>query len=277
MARAPLAIGTAGRIRWYRRSSGWVARCLYRDYDRVTRQIERVGKAKYAAELNLKTALRDRARVDGTPGEIGSATRFEYVAEAWFGSLVDRAPSTMQAYRYCLDTLVLPALGQVRVRELSVGLVDRHLTTVKTQHGPALAKQTRSVLSGICNLACRHDAMASNPVRDTGKISAKPKKPPTALGMERARQLLAKLHEDKAAVSRDLPDLVAYMLATGCRIGEASALTWADVDLDGGTVEVRGTVLRLKGQGLVIKPSTKSAAGQRKLELPSWCVDILRR
>ena len=54
-------------------------------------------------------------------------------------------------------------------------------------------------------------------------------------------------------------------------------MQWADVGLDEGTVEVRGTVLRLRAGGLVVKPSPKSAAGRRILELPSWAVIMLRR
>ena len=55
------------------------------------------------------------------------------------------------------------------------------------------------------------------------------------------------------------------------------AVQRADIGLDEGTVEVRGTVLRLRAGGLVIKPSPKSAAGRRILELPSWAVIMLRR
>jgi integrase len=39
---------------------------------------------------------------------------------------------------------------------------------------------------------------------------------------------------------------------------------------------VRGTVIRIRGHGLVIKPRPKSRCGWRTLELPSWAVDILR-
>ena len=66
-------------------------------------------------------------------------------------------------------------------------------------------------------------------------------------------------------VARDLPDFVAFMLATGLRMGEASAITWDALDLDAGTVEVRGTVIRLKGQGLVLTSTTKSSAGMSSL------------
>jgi integrase len=276
MARPPLAIGTAGRVRSYPTASGHRARCLYRDYDGVAREIERTGRSKAAAEANLRLAVRDRARVDGG-GAITAESRVAVLAEAWYEKLVDRSPSTMQAYRGRLDRHILPVVGQLRVRELSVGLVDRHLTAIKTKHGAALAKQTRSVLSGICGLACRLDVMESNPCRETARISTKPKRPPMSLDLLRAGQLLAYLSYSDQAIERDLPGLVAFILATGLRIGEVAALTWDCVDLDAAVVEVRGTVLRLSGQGLVIKPSPKSAAGARILELPDACVQLLRR
>ena len=47
------------------------------------------------------------------------------------------------------------------------------------------------------------------------------------------------------------------LLATGLRVGEALAVTWDTVDLAAGTVEVRGTVIRVKGRGLMTKPAPK--------------------
>lgn len=66
------------------------------------------------------------------------------------------------------------------------------------------------------------------------------------------------------------------MLATGLRIGEVVAVLWSEVDLEVGTVAVTSTLIRVTGQGLIRKP-TKSAAGQRLLPLPQWCVAMLRR
>jgi integrase len=50
------------------------------------------------------------------------------------------------------------------------------------------------------------------------------------------------------------------------------AVTWDALDLDEATVEVRGTVVRIKGQGLIIKPAPKSKAGFRVQHLPQWQV-----
>ena len=65
----------------------------------------------------------ERGRRDHTNAKLAA------VAEAWFADFErqDRSPTTVAAYRDRLDKHILPALGNVRVRELTVGLVDRHL------------------------------------------------------------------------------------------------------------------------------------------------------
>ena len=82
---------------------------------------------------------------------------------------------------------------------------------------------------------------------------------------------------DQQAIEADIVDLVTLLIASGLRLGEALSLRWADVDLESGTLEVKGTVLRVKGEGLLITSSPKSAAGHRILELPTWAADMLRR
>ncbi|MHB1472818.1 MAG: site-specific integrase [Dermatophilaceae bacterium] len=136
---------------------------------------------------------------------------------------------------------------------------------------------TRSVLSGMCGLAARHDTLPRNPVKDARSITQPRKATPKSLTLAQVRQLRAMMTDDNTAVARDLPDFVAFMLATGLRIGEASAITWDAVDLDAGTVEVRGTGIRLKGQGLVLTFTTKSSAGMRMLALPTWCIESLEQ
>jgi integrase len=84
------------------------------------------------------------------------------------------------------------------------------------------------------------------------------------------------LGTDEKAVRKDLPDLTLFMLATGVRIGEALAVMWDQVDFDGAEVEITHTVIRVKGQGLLRKP-TKSRAGERLLGLPTIALAVLRR
>src|SRR5207248_2357278 len=80
---------------------------------------------------------------------------------------------------------------------------------------------------------------------------------------------------DERAVEADLPDLTAFMLGTGVRIGEALAVLWYQVDLEAGTVQITHTIARIKHEGLIRK-ATKSTAGERLLHLPDWTVAMLR-
>ncbi len=53
MVRPPLPIGTSGRVRTYRTPSGWRARTSYREYDGVTREVEKHGRTEATAERLL--------------------------------------------------------------------------------------------------------------------------------------------------------------------------------------------------------------------------------
>jgi integrase len=188
----------------------------------------------------------------------------------------DYSPGTSRAYRDRLDKQVVPALGALLVGEVTVARVDRLLRATKERHGAAVARTTRTVLSGMLGLAARHDALDRNPVRDAAAIRGKSKSA-QSLELEQVWDLRGKLAADEKALDLDLVDFVDMMLATGLRIGETAAITWPAVDLDSGSVEVRGTVIRVRGQGLVIKPKPKSEAGWRSIQLPSWCMAMLRR
>jgi integrase len=247
---------------------------LVRDYDGQVRALERRAASKIAAERALKLALRDRAPAQGR-GELTADSRVTALAEAWYAGLGDLSPITMQAYRDCLDRQLLPRLGQLRIRELSVGILDRHLRGIADAHGAATARMCRSVLSGMCTLAARHDALAQNPVRALGPVTGRAKTAPHALTVPQLRQLRAALSYDEKAIARDLPDLVGFLMATGLRIGEACGLSWNAVGLEVGTIEVRTAAVRVRGQGLVVK-STKTDAGRRTLLLPRWCTAMLR-
>jgi integrase len=282
MGRPPLSIGTMGEIRYSRLPGGKVrALAYYRDFDGVTRQIERTGKTEAHARNRLKEACRDRGRTDAG-ATITPDTTVRAVAEEWSSEVQvavaagERSPGTEQAYRDRLDNQILPALGALRLRELSISRVDTLLRRTRERHGVGVAKLTRTVLSGVLGLAARHDAIRGNLVRDAAPIRSQGKVR-NSLSLERVQDLRAKLAADEPAVAQDLPDIVDPMVATGLRIGETLAIRSAALDLNEGTVEVQATLVRVKGRGVVLRMKPKSKAGWRIIELPGWAVSMLRR
>jgi integrase len=254
---------------------------MFRDFDGVTRSVQARGKTATQASQNLRLRLQNRTLAGGQ-GVLTALTKFSAAADVWLTHMDEavrdgrRSPGTVDTYRRQLKNHILPALSAVRLGEITPPLADRVMGRIKKEVSPATARSCRSVMSGVIGLAVRHGAIASNPMREIERIESRPKKEPRALTPAERVELLRQLRADERAVRRDLPDLVFFMLATGCRIGEALAVLWSEVDFADRTVEITSTLIRVNGEGLLRKP-TKSRAGERTLLLPSTAFAVLRR
>lgn len=281
MGRPPLPLGTPGSITVTETKPGsFRARCRFRDMDGVTRPVEAMGPSKQAARGNLNKALKERKRTS-QEAEIGPDSYVRDVVALWWASLErkvaagKRSPGTARVYRSYVDSLVLPRLGSLRVREVTVGRVDAVLQSAVTEKGPSAAKTVRAVISNVMALAARHDAIDANPTREAEAIEQPDKDPARALTIAEVAVMRGKIRHDKRSRDRDLGDLVDMMLATGLRIGEVCAITWDALDLVNRTVDVRGVMVRVQGEGLIIKRHATSKTRHRSLLLPRWAVSML--
>jgi len=279
MPRPPLVIGTWGKIRRRKLTNGvWVADARYRDHDGVTRQIERSGATGQKAEDALKRALTERLALSGD--DITSESTVRQVGEQWFADEIEgvKALNTERRYREILLGVIVPGLGGVRMREISVSRLDRFLKLTATTRGAATATVTKTVLSGLLGMAARFGALQGNPLRDVASIK-KSHKEVRVLEIEQLWDLRRRMYANELAALRDVPEPIDYMLGTGSRIGEALALRWADLDLEAqpATALVRATVVWVNGEGAIIQERPKSASSRRLLTLPDWTAAMLRR
>jgi hypothetical protein len=120
------------------------ARARFRDYDGKIRDIEATDATAPASIRALKLKLRDRT----TPNddEITRETRIIRLAELWIKEITAEerlVPQTIHRYQTSLRTHILPALGNLRIREASVGRLDKLLRGIAKDH-PSAAKAPRS-------------------------------------------------------------------------------------------------------------------------------------
>ena len=148
------------------------ARVRFRDFDGVLRPVERAARTEWAARSALKDALVERARRGA--GSLSGTDTFAAAAVLWLARierlarLGQRSPGTVETYTRQLNGHVLPALGALRLREITTPLVDRFVTDVRGEVGAATGRTCRSIVSGVMGLAVRHGAVLANPTREFG-------------------------------------------------------------------------------------------------------------
>lgn len=169
MARPPLPIGTYGNVSVRPTSSGgYVARVRFRDADGVTRGVTRAGRTAAIARNKLLTALGDRTSPNSSSG-LSADSKFREAADIWLASVDEGADTgelsenTAQLYGLQLRNHVLPALGALRLREVTTPRVDDFLRATRIAKGVATAKTCRTVVSGVMGLVVRYGALPVNP------------------------------------------------------------------------------------------------------------------
>lgn len=281
MARRPLAVGSHGNVSYAVLGSRKVrAQCKVRDADGRIRKVTREGTSKADARTNLLASIEERPGFSGS--DITAETTVAEAAEAWLAVIEQRAgdgrlsPNTARIYQSAYGQHIKTGVGALRLREATPPRLNTFLVTLRERHGAAITKTVRTVLNGIAGFAVTQGAIKVNPMREVSRIEGSPKRAPRALTPAERDDWLAKMEADLVAVRRDLPDLCRFMLATGVRIGEALAVSFAELDPDAKTVRIDWTLVPVKGQGLQ-RLSTKTAAGERTLRLPAWAVDMVVR
>ena len=305
MARPPLALGHHGSVKATREGGQWVARCLVRDLDGVTRRVERWGPSRAAAQHALQDELRQRR---GERTELlRPDSRFRAAASVWMTKITERREdSTADTYRHWLVGLVLPQLGELRLDECDVAQIDAFFarlekarrtvedddgsTTEKVRYAANTRRTIRAIVAGIMQQAVLHQAVAANPVRELERIESPKghrKAPPRGLTAEKRRRLLTFVDADKVAVGGDLSDLIRFAIGSGLRVGELCAVRWMDLNLDGipvvtdadmrlvPVVAVRQNVYPVKGKGLTVHGG-KTASALRIVPLPQMVTTRLR-
>lgn len=110
--------------------------------------------------------------------------------------------------------------------------------------GEGAAKMVRSLVQGIFRRWCRgarNGTVRANPTSklkferspELKRAEVSERKRGRAFTRAEVGRVLEAAYTDERCAGQDVGDLVRFLLATGCRVGEARALTWEHVHLEG--------------------------------------------
>ncbi len=220
-------------------------------------------KGEVAAKLQtLKAEAKDNISY---PKTITLATWLDYWMENYKRPKLK--PTTFHNY----SNMALPIykhLGGILLKELSTIQVQQFINAVSSEYSTSSIREVFKVLRCAMNKAVSCDMINKSPCKGV-ELPPLIKKEVRALTIQEEQTFL------KACEWHKYYPLYVMALDTGLRIGELLALTWSDVDLDGGTVSVNKNIALVKRE-IIPQSTPKTPSSVRKVPLTARTLKILK-
>ena len=252
-----------------RKDGRWEARLRYTDDQGRRQRAETCTRTKREAEAELRKMV--RAVEDGETVTESGGTLGQW-CERWVTRTLPasgRRATTQATYAGLVRTHLIPALGHHQLRNLTTAHVEDWVIELQGRRSASTVRQVHGLLVVILDNAMKHGAIRRNVARNVER----PRKPRTEATYYQSDQVAALLAASDGQRLAPFLTLTAY---TGLRKGEALALRWQDVTIEGDTPHVRitGTLARIGGQLRRTEPKTN--AGRRTVPLVPEAVAALR-
>jgi integrase len=263
-----------GHVR--KRGSKWYYSFEASSVDGKRKRIERVGgRTKKEAEAALRIALQEyeNAGLHFEPSEISVADYMDY----WFKNyvLINCKYNTQYSYEAIIKNHIKPALGVYKLKSLTPAMLqefvnNKYLTGISKNH----LTNIMTVLSGSLKYAvhpCKF--IKDNPMQyvkypkyEHSKLEIDHK----IITPEEFERIIERF---PAGTTFYIPIMIGYY--TGCRIGEVMALTWNDIDLDNGIIDINKIIYKRKPNWYF--GSTKTESSVRNIKIGKTLIDALKQ
>lgn len=226
-----------------------------------------------------------QAQLTETLNEINQGTYFEpsgVLFEDWIKKWLEEykkpsiKPSSYDNYVYLMQGYIIPELGQYPLKDLQTHMIQKLIAGMTSkERGYSTIEKTVRLIKGSLNQAIKNDMLKKN----------------VALGVvmpqitERTRRSFSADEQARfidAAQQDSEGGLFLLILSTGLRLGEATALTWSDIDFEKGQLFVNRTQVTYRDfdnpddGNIVTTNAPKTKASKRKIPLFPHTVDLLK-
>lgn len=199
-----------------------------------------------------------------------STTVKKLMQEWWNIHCQNLAKSTQFGYQRYIDAYILPKLGRKQITAICqrdiqslINYISFIGKSTKTQ------KNLISILHSIFEYALINRMIDINPVKQIVTKKTAPYE----------YYIYSKEEYDKLIeVFRESIDIIPVLLGGVCglRLSEVFGLKWNDIDFKKNEVHIRRAAVSVGGIKIDIKPTTKTAAGNRTISVPAEVLNIIK-
>ena len=248
-------------------------------------------KARTTVTANTKKGVKIKAReavnafaANGySVKEKPTITTYRELVALWWESYKNTIkPNSQQSMGGIVRLHILPVFGDYKLDKLTTPILQQQVNkwADKANKGEKGAYANYSFLNNINRRILQYgvtmQVIQHNPARDViipRKQQNKEHKVKFFSNQE-LKQFLDYLEDLDQSSYENFFDYVLYktLLASGCRIGEALALEWSDIDLKKGTISISKTLNRYQETN-----TPKSKAGLREIDIDKATVSLLKQ
>lgn len=248
-------------------------------------------KARTTVTANTKKGVKIKARESinafanngYSVKEKPTITTYRELVSLWWESYKNTIkPNSQQSMEGIVRLHILPVFGDYKLDKLTTPIIQQQVNkwADKANKGEKGAYANYSFLNNINRRILQYgvtmQAIQHNPARDViipRKQQNKEHKVKFFSNQE-LKQFLEYLDNLDLSSYENLFDYVLYktLLASGCRIGEALALEWSDIDLKKGIISISKTLNRYQETN-----TPKSKAGLREIDIDKATVSLLKQ
>jgi len=241
------------------------------------------GRAKAVRELDEKIDRLIKERQEQFQGQAMKA--FSDLKTSWF----ETWQTTVKAQTVNREILVISRLSglisdDILLSKITPLLIQNYLRQYKEKYHSthSTMQHIKCTLNKIFDYGVLHNAIPFSPSRVV-KLNAtvdekRAKKKRLEEKFMNEQEVGALLSELRGRRNQNYYDLALFLIGTGCRIGEASALTAADIDFKNRLVTIDKS---LQAHDLRVKDfyldTTKTEAGDRIEKLPEFVIEAIKR
>lgn len=228
---------------------------------------ETVHGTKRQAQARLSEILNSLNR--GEYREPSALTVAEYL-DVWLREYVrpNLRPRTAEGYGTIIRKHVLPSLGHIRLADLSPRHIQSYYATLLDRLSAQTVKHHHTLLHRAFEIAIAWELLDRNPTQRVRTPKPQPS-PARTLSKDEVRRFLGATQQTHYRVP------IHLALYAGMRRGEILGLRWQDVDLEANTLNIRQTLMHVRGEGY-IWGEPKSEGSRRTIAVSPATMLLLR-
>lgn len=272
----------------YKKKNGTIVyrASVYLGVDKLTGKKARTtvtASTKKGVKIKAREAINTFTNNGNRTKEKQTIKTYRELVNLWWESYKNTIkPNSQQSMEGIVRLHILPVFGDYKLDKLTTPIIQQQVNkwADKANRGEKGAYANYSFLNNINRRILQYGVtmqlIQHNPARDIiipRKNQTKEHKVKFFNNQE-LKQFLNYLDDLDLSSYENLFDYVLYktLLASGCRIGEALALEWSDINLKTGTISISKTLNRYQETN-----TPKSKAGLRDIEIDPATISLLKQ